>query len=173
MQHIEIPESWDKTVAVFGGSDWDVESDNWTLGIEIGRLLGRLGLKVVNGGYSGCMEAVSIGAKDTGSTTIGVLHTSPEEKQANDYIDEYILASDYLDRMRILMSVPIAVVLPGKSGTLAEAAASYALLKRNPERKLMIFAPYWEDKLRPMFEQFEGNEILPEGLHWFNDPVEL
>jgi len=159
-------------VSVFGGGDWTQEGTFWRLGHDVGVVLAREGADVVTGGYGGAMEAVCEGAVQAEGHTIGVLHTSPNIHPPNRFVQEHIIAQDYLDRMAHLLRVPFAVALPGSSGTLAEITMSLALLQRRGGRSLAIYAPYWKARLLPLFQ-----EISPgaggDRLFWWERPEEL
>ncbi|MFQ5342158.1 MAG: hypothetical protein ACE5F6_11500, partial [Anaerolineae bacterium] len=61
-----------KVVAVFGGGAPPPGSPAYAEAERLGRLLARAGYSVLNGGYSGTMEAVSRGANEAGGHVIAV-----------------------------------------------------------------------------------------------------
>ncbi len=148
----------ERRVALFGGGDWGRDDERWSDGERIGACAARAGFAVVTGGYGGAMACVSKGALEAGGRTIGVLHTPPEEKAPNPYVQERIVVRDYMARMAELLRVPYAIALPGASGTLAEVSASIALLQRYGERRLALWSPLWLDKLSAccgeLFDEF-------------------
>ena len=61
-----------KVVAVFGGGAPQPGSPAYIEAQRLGRLLAQAGYNVLNGGYSGTMEAVSRGAIEAGGHVIAV-----------------------------------------------------------------------------------------------------
>lgn len=57
-------------VAVFGASGCTNSSPEYATAVELGELLGKAGIGIVNGGYTGTMEAVSKGAASAGSDSV-------------------------------------------------------------------------------------------------------
>ena len=73
------------------GSSSSVPGDGvYEMGVELGRCLAQAGFGVVNGGYSGLMEAVSAGAVGAGGRAIGVTAPSlfPGRPGGNSYLTE-------------------------------------------------------------------------------------
>ena len=117
------------TVAVFGSSEPAPGSPPYREAEEVGRLLARAGYVVVNGGYGGVMEASARGAREAGGSTVGVTTRVFQSRgSANRFIDREIQEPDLLARTgRLVEEADAFVVLPGKSGTLAEWAFLMAL----------------------------------------------
>lgn len=153
----------DRQIAIFGGGSWERSDPHWHLAAAVGRLAAEHGFQVVTGGYGGVMEGASHGAREAGGEPAGVLHLPPDAEPPNEYVTHRVLADDYLDRMAILLRVPVAVALPGRSGTLAEIAGGVAMLHRDPDRQLLIWSPWWRDKLA---EVFAGIGEPLNGLLW-------
>ena len=118
----------DRIVAVYGSSS-SVRGDGvYEMGVELGRLLAQAGFGVVNGGYSGLMEAVSAGAASAGGTAIGVTAPSlfPGRPGGNSYLTEEIPAGSLIDRIKVMSELACAyVVMPGSIGTLTELALAW------------------------------------------------
>ncbi|MDP8207550.1 MAG: hypothetical protein P9L92_12860 [Candidatus Electryonea clarkiae] len=131
-------------IAVFGGGDWKENSSEWDLGVDVGGLLAENNILAVTGGYSGAMEAVCKGAFQSQGKTFAYLHINPEISPPNQYVQQYEMTSDYLDRLACLLRIPTAIGLPGSSGTFAEVAISIAMLNRHPGRKLALYKPFWQ-----------------------------
>jgi uncharacterized protein (TIGR00725 family) len=139
----------DSPVALFGGGAWQPGSDGWKLSETIGELVTTKGHTLVTGGYGGAMEAASKGSHEAGGKPIGVLYAPEKVHRPNQYVQKSYVASDYMDRMAMLIRVPRAIALPGGSGTVAEIMASIALLRRFEGRKLAIWKPFWFDRFDP------------------------
>jgi uncharacterized protein (TIGR00730 family) len=96
---------------------------------EVGRLLAGKGFVVISGGYGGVMEAASRGAREAGGQAIGITTDSFSHRRAgNEFLTSEVREPDLLLRTRTLLQQPRGfVVLPGRSGTLAELTGLWAL----------------------------------------------
>jgi uncharacterized protein (TIGR00725 family) len=94
----------------------------YNLAAEVGRLLARRGIAVACGGLYGVMEAVCMGAKEAGGTTIGLLRTY-NRHDANPYVD-FSLPTGLGDARNVLVATAgeAAIAVGGRLGTLAEVA---------------------------------------------------
>jgi len=107
-------------VGVIGAGECGAEMRG--LAREVGRLIGRAGFGLVNGGLGGVMEASAEGCRAEGGLTIGIL-PGLDEGDANPYID--VALPTGLGEMRNLLVVRAAGVLiavGGALGTLSEMA---------------------------------------------------
>ena len=115
-------------MAVYGSSRAVPRDGVYELGVELGRLLVEAEFGVVNGGYSGLMEAVSAGAAGAGGRAIGVTAPSlfPGRQGGNRFLTEEIPAESLLDRIKVMSEMACAsVVMPGSIGTLTELAVAW------------------------------------------------
>ncbi len=143
----------DMVVAVFGSSRAVPGDGTYEQGIELGRLLGERGLGVVNGGYSGLMEAVSVGATSVGARAVGVTVPSlfPGRIGGNRFLTREIQAGGLLERIRIMMEMACAsIVMPGSIGTLAELVVAWndvylADMRGAPADPVIAFRGAWEN----------------------------
>jgi uncharacterized protein (TIGR00730 family) len=142
-------------VTVFGASKVGPESDEYILGLELGRLLGQHGYATCNGGYDGTMEAVAKGVKESGGRTIGVLVDSLNHRDTNPYIDEVEQTESLLYRLEKLVMLGDAfVVLPGGIGTLLEFALVWNLSTvRELEKPIVLIGENWQSTISAL-EQF-------------------
>jgi hypothetical protein len=117
-----------RSVAVFGSSDPLPGSEAYEEARHLGRLLASAGARVVSGGYGGVMEAASRGACEAGGTCLGVTGSFFGGRAPNAWLTETVAARDLFERTRLLMDLSDAfIILPGKSGTIAELAFLWAL----------------------------------------------
>ena len=96
---------------------------------EVGRLVAKEGITLVNGGLGGVMQASSRGAKAENGTTVGIL-PGLNPKDANEYTDIPIPTG--LGEMRNLLIVRAAtalIAIGGGYGTLSEIALALKLKK--------------------------------------------
>ena len=117
-----------RAVAVFGSSEPAPGDALYEAARSLGRLLAAGGYAVVTGGYGGVMAGASRGAREEGGVTVGVTCASFGDRRPNPYLSEVRQAPDLHERTRRLVEGAEAyVVLPGKSGTLAELTLLWAL----------------------------------------------
>jgi len=138
-------------VTVFGASGPREGDAAYTVALETGWRLGELGYALANGGYAGTMEASACGAKEAGSTTIGVT-CSIWRSVPNAHVDRVIRTEALPERLATLIELGTAgyVVLPGATGTLLELAAVWeqqlkGILSRRP---IVCIGDFW----RPLVE---------------------
>jgi uncharacterized protein (TIGR00730 family) len=144
-------------ITVFGGSDAAEGGSAWHVAGELGRMLALSGYDVVNGGYGGTMEAVGRAATEAGGHVIGV--TVRYYGPARDYVTREEQTPDFWTRTRRMIEMADGfVVLPGRTGTLAEAACAWEMIaKRHARRKPLVFlGEFW----RPLVE------LMQPGPDW-------
>ena len=107
-------------IAVVGGSA--VDDRTYLLAKEVGRLLAEAGAVVINGGYSGVMEAVSMGAREAGGTVIGILQGT-DNREGNPHLTYTIATGMGKGRNTIIaISCDAMIAIDGGYGTLSEVA---------------------------------------------------
>ena len=116
------------TVAVFGSSEPREGSGEYEVARRIGGMLAGAGARVASGGYGGVMEAASRGCVEAGGATIGITCSLFAARSPNTWLTEVREGADLFERTRLLIDESDAfIILPGKSGTLAELAFLWAL----------------------------------------------
>lgn len=97
---------------------------------NLGKSIAKVGYKVVSGGLSGVMEAVSKGVKEAEGTTIGII-PGENKADANPYIDIVIPTGLGLARNTLVVrTADVIIALPGEYGTLSEIAFALNLNKK-------------------------------------------
>jgi len=89
---------------------------------QVGRLLGRAGAIVVNGGSTGVMEAASRGAASEGGTVVGIL-PGFDRSEANEHVT--VALPTGMGEMRnalIARTADVLIAVGGEFGTLSEIA---------------------------------------------------
>ncbi len=109
-----------RLIAVFGAGLPSREEYN--LAAEVGRLLALRGFGLVCGGLYGVMEAASMGAREAGGLTVGLLPTYYRQ-DANPYLD-VVLPTGLGDARNVLVATAgeAAIAVGGRLGTLSEIA---------------------------------------------------
>jgi uncharacterized protein (TIGR00730 family) len=162
-------------VAVFGSSEPAPGDEAYEEARTLGRLLGEAGLTVVTGGYGGVMEAASRGAREAGGATIGVTASSLfPHRSPNPFLDRIEDRPDLLDRTRTLMDLPDGfIILPGRAGTLAEAAWLWALQRAGTNDRPRVFLGRpWSELLGELARLELLEAPLREANRWAQDPAE-
>jgi hypothetical protein len=141
--------------AVVGSAGADPEI--YAAAQELGRLLVDAGFRIVSGGLSGVMEAVSRGAHESDSympgDTIGVLPTYNGD-DANQWVDIVIPTGLQHARNTIVVSsADVVLVVGGGAGTLSEVALAWSLGRRI----VAVESGGWAERL--------GGERLDERRH--------
>lgn len=135
-----------RIITVFGSYDPAPGSAEYEQAYQVGLNLGRAGFVIANGGYAGTMGASAKGAKDAGSTTIGVTCAAFKRSSPNAYIDREIPTPSLHDRLEKLIELGLGyVVLPGGTGTLTELAYTWELLNKGflTGRTLAVLGDFW------------------------------
>lgn len=114
--------------------------------VAFGKSIASAGHRVLTGGYSGVMEAVSRGAVQCHGGTIGV--TCPETDRlltVNPWVTERIRAVDLQERLAICSRLADACVFfPGRSGTATELSLALELRDKGTLRYPVILScEYW------------------------------
>ena len=139
------------TVAVFGSSEPLAGDPGYEDARRTGRRLAESGYDVVTGGYGGVMEAASRGVREAGGRALGVTTEVFAERTPNPFLDEVVSTVDLFDRTRELIARAAGfVVLPGKSGTLAELTFLWALHRagRLGRKPVILLGGDWRHVLR-------------------------
>jgi uncharacterized protein (TIGR00730 family) len=132
-------------VAVFGSSRPEAGTPPYQQAYEIGRTIARFGAELVNGGYSGTMEAGARGTREAGGTATGITVQSFTYARPNPFLTRTVIAVDLFDRLRILMEMgDLYVVLPGGTGTLVELGLVWEFCHKGTAVKPVIVDAFWK-----------------------------
>jgi uncharacterized protein (TIGR00725 family) len=116
------------TISVIGGSFKNDKVDK--IARKVGKIVAKVGATLVCGGLSGVMESASMGAKEAGGLTIGLL-PGKEKQDANPYIDIALPTTiGYARNAMVACCADIIIALPGSHGTSSEI--SYGLVYKRP-----------------------------------------
>ena len=154
-------------VTVFGAGAPREGEEAYAVARAVGRRLGELGYAVANGGYAGTMEASARGAKEAGSTTIGVT-CAIWRSEPNAYIDRVIRTGALPERLATLIDLGTAgyVVLPGATGTLLELAAVWEQQLKGilPRRPIACVGGFWRPLVEMMASARADSRLLVDLL---------
>jgi uncharacterized protein (TIGR00730 family) len=158
-------------IAVFGGSSPQAGDPVYEDALLLGKMLGKAGHKVLNGGYTGTMEAVSRGASKAGAHVIGVTCREIEswrKSRANKWVNEEWPCETLEERIRVMIdNCDAAIALPGGVGTLTEIMSYWNRLVihsivRHP---LIVIGSGWKEVL-DSFIKTQGAYLAPDDTYW-------
>ncbi len=142
------------TITVFGSARPHPDTPAYDEARELGRLLAEAGFAVVNGGYSGTMEAVSRGAHEAGGTAIGITCAAFDNQrpEGNAYLTRSFHAPDLLSRLRQLVELGDAyIILDGGIGTLLELFLVWNLRAiGSMDKPCLLVGAHWREVLRQL-----------------------
>jgi len=117
-----------RLISVIGGSV--ASAEDYSLALELGKLLADNDYTVICGGGTGVMEAVCRGTAENSGHSIGIL-PGVDAGEANRWVETVIVTGMGISRNRIIaLSGNAVVAVGGRFGTLSEIA--YALQADKP-----------------------------------------
>jgi uncharacterized protein (TIGR00730 family) len=165
----------------FGSARTSADDPEYALARETARLVGEAGLSVITGGGPGVMEAANRGARDAGTTSIGLNIELPFEQGLNQYLDIGLEFHYFFARK--IMFVRYAsgfVVFPGGFGTLDELFESLTLIQTGKVRNfpvVLVGSDYWCDLIEWLRKRVLGEGKISPGdmdlLTVTDDPGEV
>ena len=140
-----------KVITVFGSSRPEDGHADYAEALELGRSLAAAGFAVCTGGYSGVMEAVSRGARESGGRVFAVT-SSFFRTRANPWVEEETRVRTWQERLFELVRVGDGyVACKGGTGTLVELAVVWEMLNKGAleRRPFVVLGDFW----RPILER--------------------
>jgi uncharacterized protein (TIGR00730 family) len=145
-----------RAIAVFGGSRVERGSGLYVEAECVGALLARAGFTLINGGYTGTMEASAKGAREAGGRVIAVTSSLFSNAVLNEFVDEEIPTDDLYNRIReLIVRGDGYVVLRGSIGTLAELGIVWNLasLESGFKKPIVLLGDSWKN----VIQAYENN----------------
>lgn len=134
-----------RRVTVFGSSSPLPGTPEYTQALRVGEIVARHGLELVNGGYTGTMEASARGAREVGGNAIGVTVRTFAYAPPNAWLTRVIEAPDLFRRLSVLMALgDLYVVLPGGTGTLVELSLAWEFFNKAWNQKSVLADHVWQ-----------------------------
>lgn len=142
-----------RIIAVFGGGAPEPGSSAYKEAEHLGRILAQAGYTILNGGYSGTMEAVCRSANEAGGHVVAVTSDVFTRVPVNGWFHEEVRTTDLFDRLRYIIDPADAyVVLRGGMGTLAELAVVWNLAKLGADKPIILIGDTWRCVLESLRE---------------------
>ncbi len=113
-------------ISVIGSSR--LTESEYSQAVEVGKILGSRGKKLVTGGLGGVMEAVAKGASLEGATVIGLL-PGETRASANPYVIPIPTGLGEARNLLVVRAGDLIIAMFGGYGTLSELAFAMKLNK--------------------------------------------
>ena len=167
-EFVEGMEKMSKTgpcVAIFGSARTKPGDKYYDMAVEIAEKLADYGFGTITGGGPGIMEAGNKGARQGGSTSVGLNICLPFEQHSNPYIDpdKNINFDYFFVRKTIFMRYAQGyIAMPGGFGTLDELSEAITLIQTNKMVEfpvILVGKDYWQGLI-----DWFSNTLLPEKM---------
>jgi uncharacterized protein (TIGR00730 family) len=148
-----------KVITVFGSSRPENGHADYAEALELGRALAAAGFAVCTGGYSGVMEAVSRGARESGGRVLAVT-SSFFRARANRWVEEETRVPTWQERLFELVRIGDGyVACKGGTGTLVELAVVWEMLNKRAmdHRPFVVLGDFWQPILDRVREVERGH----------------
>ena len=136
-----------QAVAMFGSARTKVDTPEYAVGVEVGRLLAKAGYAVITGGGPGTMEAGNRGAVEADGLSVGLGIELPFEQGLNDYVDLGLNFRYFFVRKTMFVKYARGfIVLPGGFGTLDELFEALTLVQTQKVTSfpiVLLGTAYW------------------------------
>jgi uncharacterized protein (TIGR00730 family) len=136
-----------RAISVFGSARTPVDSPEYAMGLEVGRLLAEAGYAVITGGGPGAMEAANRGACDAGGVSVGLGIELPFEQGMNEWVDLGVNFRYFFARKTMFVKYSRGyIVLPGGFGTLDELFEALTLVQTQKVTQfpvVLMGSDYW------------------------------
>ncbi len=169
-----------RAVSVFGSARVDRDSEDYSLGVQLGKLLSDAGYAVITGGGPGAMEAANKGACEAGGVSVGLGIELPFEQGMNEWVDIGVNFRYFFARKTMFVKYAQGfIVLPGGFGTFDELFEALVLVQTRKVTSfpvVLVGTAYWGglvDWLRNTV--LPGGKIAEKDLDLFtvtDDPAE-
>ena len=153
-----------RRVTVFGSSSPLPGAPEYARAFHVGQIVARHGLELVNGGYTGTMEASARGAREAGGKVIGVTVRAFTYAPPNAWLTRVIEAPDLFRRLSVLMALgDLYVVLPGSTGTLVEFSLAWEYFNKGLARKSVLADRVWRSVQESLSRETRPGAVWPAG----------
>ncbi len=163
-----------KVITIFGSALPESGSKEYQRAYEVGYSFGKQGLAVCSGGYQGIMEAVSRGARDAGSKSIGVT-VDLFNRVPNPYLSELIETNSLFERINKMIELADAfLILPGGTGTLLEVATVWEFVNKKflKQKPIAAAGKPWIEIIKSMDKQLKKEGRTTGIINTFKDTIE-
>ena len=142
----KIKDSYKPIVSVYGSSSCSEGSSLYQNTIILGEKIASLNLVVASGGYTGIMDAVSLGVANNNGKVIGITTDEITRVQPSKHLTEEFRESSLMTRLDLLQGIAdYHLFLEGSTGTLTELSLLWDKQKLGllPLRPIFLFDETW------------------------------
>src|SRR4051812_15536680 len=154
-------------VSIFGSARVPEGDPQYELARAVARELSDDGMAIITGGGPGIMEAANRGAKEGGSTSVGLNIELPFEQHGNPYVDIEMTCHYFFTRKLFFVRYAVGfVVFPGGFGTLDELFEAFTLSQTGKTRHfpiVLVGSEYWQGLVGWMRERMLGEDKISRG----------
>lgn len=146
-------------IALFGSGSAKEGGKLYETARELGRLLGKCGFSLCNGGYGGVMEASARGVRRVDGNVMGVALEKADWGEPNRWLTEVQYCEDMAQRtMSLIRQADACVVMPGGTGTLAELSWLLELIGKGhiQPRPVVFLGDFW----MPLVELMQDESVF-------------
>ncbi|MCK4795933.1 MAG: LOG family protein [Spirochaetes bacterium] len=137
-----------KYVSIFGSYRCTPDNEEYNVAFSTAYQLSKAGYTIINGGGKGIMEASSLGAKDAGGKSIGVILSNLQnEKIKTRMNDNIIICNSLFERLQKLIENSAGfIIFSGGTGTLVELSLAWELMNKGLLKILPIicYGDFWK-----------------------------
>jgi uncharacterized protein (TIGR00730 family) len=158
-------------ITIFGSARTKPDTRYYNLTVEVAKAFARKGYGIISGGGPGVMEAANKGAKEAGTSSVGINIDLPFEQAPNVYIDKDKLITFkhfYIRKVMFAKYAQAFVVMPGGFGTLDELFEGVTLVQTRKVEKFPIILmgnEYWNGMVKWIRETvIEAGNISPNDI---------
>ncbi|WP_112138004.1 TIGR00730 family Rossman fold protein [Glycomyces dulcitolivorans] len=156
-------------VCVYGSARTVVDSEEYKLGVDLGRKLGEAGFSVITGGGPGAMEAANRGAFEANVKSVGLGIELPFEQGINEFVDIELDFKYFFVRKVMFLKYSCGFcALPGGFGTMDELFEALTLEQTGKVGKFpiaLIGTAYWSGLVEWLRTSMLGDgKISPKDL---------
>jgi len=155
-------------ITVFGSARFGENNPYYTMAMEFGKRIAKMGFTVMTGGGPGIMEAANRGAFESGGKSVGCNIHLPEEQLPNKYMQKWITFDYFFLRKAMLLKYSYAfIVMPGGFGTLDEMFNTLTLIQTKSLTRfpVVLFGKsYYHDLVEMIQKMIQEGTILNEDL---------
>ncbi|MFY9262079.1 MAG: TIGR00730 family Rossman fold protein [Actinomycetaceae bacterium] len=154
-------------ISIFGSARTEEDDPYYQMGIDIARRLAEEDYAVITGGGPGIMSAGNQGAREAGTTSVGLGIELPFEQGMNEWVDLGVNFRYFFVRKMMFIKYSLGfVVLPGGYGTLDELFEALTLVQTKKVKSfpvVLVGSEFWGGLVDWIRERLRADGMISEG----------